>query len=203
MYYRLPMDHKSKNEAWCIFADKRLASKERTVYMADDIELFISNKAGFGSQEKYIVTRGSTLFLRIVGYGPTYDLMTATASEDDLPFLVCQDRLRLIKAALRFGAEMDTAPKSRKDRRDRDYAYICQMTIRPSSLGDESDEVVLKRTLGRFFEIFDATGSADSTRSDEVREIYEVFAPDDSGGDAYLGDGIWLSSDGSWHDRGR
>jgi hypothetical protein len=64
------MDDKSKNEAWCIFADKRLASTERTVYMADDIELFRSNKAGFGSQEKYIVTRGSTLFLRIVGYGP-------------------------------------------------------------------------------------------------------------------------------------
>lgn len=168
-----------------------------------DIQIFTSNKAGFGSQKSFIVTRGSTLFLRIVGDYPTYELMTATASEDDLSFLVCQDRLRVIKAALRFGAEMDTAPTSSKDRRKRDYASICRMNIRPSSPGDESNEVVLRRTLGRFFEIFDATGPADSTRSDEMREIYEVFAPDDSGGDVYLGDGIWLSSDGSWHDRGR
>ncbi len=83
------MDHKSKNEAWCIFADKRLASKERTVYMADDVELIESNKAGFGSQKRFIVTRESSLFLRIVGCDPTYDLMTATAGEDDLSFLVC------------------------------------------------------------------------------------------------------------------
>jgi hypothetical protein len=170
--------------------------------MADDIQIIPSNKAGFGSQQSFIVTRGSTLFLRIVGNFPTYELMTATASEDDFSFLVCQDRLRLIKAALRFGAEMDTAPTSSKDRRDRDYAYICRMNIRPSSTSEERDEV-LRRTLGRFFEIFDATGSADSTRSDEMREIYEVFAPDDSGGDVYLGDGLWLSSDGSLHDRGR
>jgi hypothetical protein len=177
--------------------------QKRTAYVAYNFELFESNKAGFGSQKHCIVTRGSTLFLRIVGNYPTFDVMTATASEDNLPYFVCRDRRRLNQSAYRFGEEMDTAPTFAKDSSGRDYVEICKMILRPSSPGEESDEAVLMRALGRFFEIFDATEPAASTRSDEMKDIYEACAPDDSGRDAYLGDGIWLSSDGSSHDRGR
>lgn len=41
----------------------------------------------------------------------------------------------------------------------------------------------------------------DSARSD-MRDIYEAIANED-GEDAYLGDGIWVRSDGSLDDRGR
>lgn len=43
---------------------------------------------------------------------------------------------------------------------------------------------------------------AESAARDEMREIYEAISLDD-GEDAYLGDGIWISSDGSLDDRGR
>lgn len=36
----------------------------------------------------------------------------------------------------------------------------------------------------------------------ELREIYDAISVED-GMDAYLGDGVWISSDGSWSDRGR
>lgn len=44
--------------------------------------------------------------------------------------------------------------------------------------------------------------SAKSAAEDEMKEIYEAISLGD-GEDAYLGDGIWISNDGSWDDRGR
>lgn len=36
----------------------------------------------------------------------------------------------------------------------------------------------------------------------ELKEIYDEISSGD-GMDAYFGDGIWISADGSWSDRGR
>lgn len=44
--------------------------------------------------------------------------------------------------------------------------------------------------------------STEAAARDEMREIYEAISLGD-GEDAYLGDGIWISSDGSLDDRGR
>ena len=36
-----------------------------------------------------------------------------------------------------------------------------------------------------------------------MRELYDVLSTGNEGGEIYLSDGIWLSNDGSVHDRGR
>ena len=39
--------------------------------------------------------------------------------------------------------------------------------------------------------------------TDDMRELYDALAIDGNESDVYLSDGVWLSKDGSMHDRGR
>ncbi len=173
--------------------------------MGREFDLYISNKAGIPTKEGYIVTRGRTLYLRITGMQPSYRLETATASEDNREFLVCEDRVRLTSAAYKFGLEMGTQPSYEKDRFGREFVIITPINFRPGSTPaeDEADRAVFDKVLNRFFEIYAASDPSKPEHLNEMREIYEVLAVDESGGDVYLSDGVWLSSDGSVHDRGR
>src|SRR6266478_3326900 len=147
-----------------------------------------SNKIGIKTKESYIVTRGETIFLRIIGEDPHYQMWTATASEDNDNFLVCEDKVRLISAALRLGAELDTQPNRSKDRSKREYIYICDINIKPGGTS-KNDEDALDRVMARFFEIYDAFDPSPPEQRNEMQEIYQCFATDDSGDDVYLGDG--------------
>ena len=62
---------------------------------------------------------------------------------------------------------------------------------------------MLDRVIGRFFEIYDACDPSQPEQRNEMREIYQCFATDDSGDDVYLSDGVWLRNNGSTHDSGR
>jgi len=173
-------------------------------------EIHKSIKAGFKTKESYLVTRGRTSFLRIIGEHligehSSYRMMTATADEDCGDFLVCKDKVRLTSAALQFGTELDTQPSFSKDTSGREFVHICTINIRlggtPKEDEDDLDE--LYRALSRFFEIYDASDPSKPEQLNELREIYQALAQDDSSGDVYLSDGVWLSSDGLLHDRGR
>jgi len=161
-----------------------------------------SNKVGIKTKESHIVTRGNTSFLRIVGEYPHYQMWTATASEDDDNFLVCEEKGRLISAALQLGTELDTRPCYSKDRSGRVYIDICPNNIRPGSTS-KVDDVPLDRALSRFFEIYDAFGPSTPEQRNQMQEIYQCFATDDSGDDVYLGDDVWLRNNGSTHESGR
>ena len=170
--------------------------------MTTDIQLHTSNKAGLFSKESYIITRGRTSFLRVLGADPQWELMTATASEDHGQFAVCQDRLRLIEAAFRAGLEFDSGPRGKTDRAGREYVSIGVFNRLP----DQSQEdlaTALEGFAHRFFEIYDDCGDMNSSGPNEMRELYEAISPDGAGDEVYLSDGVWLSSDGSMHDRGR
>lgn len=67
---------------------------------------------------------------------------------------------------------------------------------------EEDFQSVNDTLFQRFFEIFDSYRSLGSREGGEMRELYGVLAVDDEGGDVYLSDGVWLTSDGSLHDRG-
>jgi hypothetical protein len=175
------------------------------VCVARQFELYPSRKAGINTREGYIVTQGRTVYLRITGALPSYRLETATASEDNGEFLVCDDRVRLTSAAYRFGLEMGVRPSYEKDRFDREYVVITPINYRPGNTPaeDAADRAVLDKWLNRFFEIYATTDPSKTEQLNEMKEVYDVLAVDQSGGDVYLSDGIWLSSDGSVHDRGR
>jgi len=127
-------------------------------------------------------------------------MMTASASEDRSQFTVCADKNRLMSAARQFSVEMNQAPTPKRDISGRDYIYIGEI-IFGENLGEFNK--ALADALNRFFEIFDGADKSGSEQSNDMREIYECLAIDDSGEDVYLGDGVWLSSAGTPHDRGR
>lgn len=170
--------------------------------MSDAFQIIESNKAGLESNESYVITRGATSFLRVLGSEPQWTLMTATASEDHDRIRVCADRRRLVASAFRLGVEIETDPVGKKDRAGREFVRICVINREPGQSQEdfESENAALFR---RFFEIFDEYEDPDSGSGDEMRELYGAVATDDQDGDVYLSDGVWLSSDGSLHDRGR
>ena len=170
--------------------------------MGKEHQIHPSNKTGIKTKESYIVTRKTTSFLRIIGEKPHYKMWTATASEDSGEFHVCRDQVRLASAALKFGAELGTQPSRSKDRSGREFIYVCEINIKPGGTSKD-DEDVLDRVIGRFFEIYDACDPSQPEQRNEMREIYQCFATDDSGDDVYLSDGVWLRNNGSTHDSGR
>ncbi|WP_398494325.1 hypothetical protein [Variovorax sp.] len=161
-----------------------------------------SSKAGLPSPDSYVVTRKNMSFLRLLGQQPAWELMTATASEDNGPIRVCPERRRLIEAALRTSIELGgTQPKVEVDWLGREYAKICVVRQDPG----ESDELVksqLNTVIARFFDLYDSHVAPDARGKDEMQDLYEALATDD-GADVYLSDGVWLSSDGSMRDDGR
>lgn len=165
-------------------------------------EILQSNKAGLNSRESYIVVRNRVSFLRILGANPQWELMTATASEDDGRIKVCGDRPRLVQAAWRLGVEIETRPEVKSDWKNREYVSICGINTK-NSTDIEADRKKIDAIISRFFELYDEYQSADMRSADEMRELYDALAVDDTGGDVYLSDGVWLSNDGAMHDRGR
>ena len=170
--------------------------------MTDKFAILPSNKSGLDSKESYVVARNRTSFLRVLGDEPKWELMTATASEDHGRIAVCADQRRVVESALRLGAELDTQPRVEKDRVGREYVKICVIT-RDSGQDDKDFDEEKLRLFRRFFEIYDGYKDPVSRGGHEMRDLYDAIATHEEGGDVYLSDGVWLSSDGSCHDRGR
>ncbi|MEL7737496.1 hypothetical protein AAG614_03870 [Citromicrobium bathyomarinum] len=161
-----------------------------------------SNKSGLVSEESYIVGRGNELFLRILGGQQERHVMTATASEDDGGIKVFGDRARLVEAAFKIGHKWETVPIAKRDRLDREYVSICTLTQSEGESDEEYDED-LDKFLTEFFSILDVGRGPEDRARDEMIDIYQAIAGDDTGGAVYLSDGLWLGSDGSIEDRGR
>lgn len=170
--------------------------------MTNSFQIIKSSKVGLDSEESYVVIREQTSFLRVLGGEPAWKLMTATASEDHGRILVCSDQRRLIESALRLCVELKTEPKVESDWQGREYVTVCTIT-RNSGQRDEVFENEYSTLFSRFFEIYDEYKKLNSRAGEEMRELYDSLSSDNEGGEIYLSDGMWLSNDGSLHDRGR
>ena len=170
--------------------------------MSRYFDVFTSHKNGLNSPEKYVVAREGIEYLRLLASEPHWSLITATASEDDGRIKVCNDTIRLLESALRLGVEIGTSPTIDKDWKRREYINGCMVHQWPGEEREVANQRLLK-LRDRFFEIYDAHLPLKSRSAYEMRELYASLATDDSGNDLYLCDGLWLSVDGSLHDRGR
>lgn len=159
-----------------------------------------SNKAGLASEESLLVVRDRTSYLRILGQEPRWELMTATASEDDECVKVCSDRRQLIESAIRLCQALGLTAQETKDRVGRDYVKICRIV---RERDDEDLREVLVRTIESFFDLFDGAGEPVTGRAVDMIDLYEAISTGGDGEDVYLSDGVWLSSAGSLHERGR
>ncbi len=169
--------------------------------MVQAIRIEKSNKRGFGGQESYIVTRGKTSYLRIVGNDPRYSLMTTTASEDDKSYYVCSNRIKLVSSALQLGARLNIPPSHEADSWGRKFIRICAIEFIPGK--EQEDLAELREILEQFFQIYDTCDPGSDDAMSDMREIYSSLSHDGSSDDVYLSDGVWLSADGKLHDRGR
>lgn len=169
--------------------------------MLEHFEIIGSNKVGLDAEESYVVVRNGISFLRILGGDPQWTVMTATASEDHGRIQVCTDRLRLVESACRLAVESDCSPGVGKDHAGREYVKIGTLTREPGESDGELKNP-LEALCRSFFEIYDGYKRSDSPGGGEMRQLYEALT-DEGGGDIYLSDGVWLSRDGSLHDRGR
>jgi hypothetical protein len=131
--------------------------------------------------------------LRILGREPSWTLMTATASEDEGCVRVCGDRRRLIEAAIRLCQQLGLSAHETRDRIGRDYVNICRIV---RTRADEDDLGEHSQTVERFFDLFDHLGDLSCGPADDMVDLYEAISSDGNGEDAYLSDGLWLSSDG-------
>ncbi|QDL91974.1 hypothetical protein FDP22_09415 [Paroceanicella profunda] len=153
-----------------------------------------SGKGGLSSPEHFIVTRDGNVFLRLLGEEPDYEIMTATASEDGGGLVRVADQVRLVEAALRTGKQVfGVRSFVEEDHKGREYAKICRLEY----LSDAY------RVAERFFEIYDGIGQGAGRPRSDLAAVYAELAVDDTGGDVYLSDGVWLGRDGAVTDRGR
>lgn len=176
--------------------------------MANSFKILKSNKAGLNSQDGYIIVRGKTSFLRILGAYPVWEIMTATASEDNGSILVCSEQLRLVQSALLFGkwinehAKTNVKPSVETDWLGREYVNVCSVEYKPDNTEQEFFDWLTK-LIEHFFQIYDSYIDIKTRPQDEMIRLYNDLSVDDFGGEVYLSDGVWLSNDGSLHDQGR
>lgn len=161
--------------------------------MTIEFDIRRSYKQHLNAPEKLMVCRESTIFLRILGEEPNYEIMTATADEDSTAFTRVGNQPYLIETALRVAAEIGIKTCVRKDHAGREYAKICSFEYISDAF----------RISDKFFTMYDQFQEFEKRPQNEMQKVYESLAADDSGQDVYLSDGVWLSSDGSVHDRGR
>jgi hypothetical protein len=165
-----------------------------------NFQIIKSNKSGLNSAESYVVGRNGISYLRVLGDEPRWEIMTATASEDDGSTEVCDDRPRLIEAAIRLCQHWGLKNfQTKKDTFDRDYIKLC-IIVRDGESEPLDDLIKLAE---EFFILFDGLADDGSQGPDEMVGMYEAISSGSEGEDVYLSDGVWLSSDGSLHDRGR
>lgn len=165
----------------------------------NSFEIIKSTKAGLLSEGSWLVVRGSTSYLRVLGQEPSWTLVTATANEDNGLIRVCRERRRLIETAIRLCSAMGLGPHEAKDRFGRDYVNICRIV----RVANDDVQGELEQVVHKFFDLFDERDARAAGPGQEMVELYEVMSSGDDGSDVYLSDGLWLSSDGSLHDRAR
>ena len=170
----------------------------------DTFEFRLSDKQGLGVG--LVVIRDNISYFRILSNWDesNVDIMTATASEDRDRIIVCPDRPMLVQSTIEFAKELGVTPYPKSDRFGRDYIQFAPLNTKKFKNVEELT-IALRSFFEKFFDIFDSNIAAEnfSEANDELIDIYNAIAPDSSGGDVYLSDGVWLSSDGSFHDRGR
>ena len=122
-----------------------------------NFELIETDKLGGGWKQGVAVVRNSEVYLRIVGNGTDYRVMTATAGEDVGGYRISPDNDRLIQAAIQLAGIYKCIPEEAKDGKGRVYIKL----FTASQSRGESNEAFTKDVeviVSNFFMIYDGLG---------------------------------------------
>jgi len=137
------------------------------------------------TQEEYRICSAPYVFYRVIVDRNGVRLMTATASEDTKEYRAFGNQELLISVTKQVFTDFDMQIGNKEDHAGR--AYV-QTAVFP-----ERAHLIHIATLA-----LDRIGFADISvlALREMKAIYEELAIDESGDDAYFGDGMWTTSDG-------
>ena len=92
----------------------------------DNFDIRRSTKTHIDAPEHYIAVHDGVVYLRIIGQEGAYDIMTATAGEDDGAFTAFGDQHSLNEAAMEVAKQIRTTSEQKEDHHTRPYVKICE-----------------------------------------------------------------------------
>ena len=119
-----------------------------------DFEVIETDKLGAEWKQGLAVVRRKQVYLRLVGDGTNYRVMTATAGEEFGGYAACQDKGRLWKAALQLAKSHGTDGDLCEDQKGRKYVRIFEFS-QDDGASDERFSEALMKLFGEFFKIYD------------------------------------------------
>lgn len=120
-----------------------------------DFEVIETDKLGAEWKQGLAVARRKLVYLRLVGDGTNYRVMTATAGEEFGGYAVCQDKGRLWQAALQLAKSHGTDGDLCEDQKGRKYVRIFELS-QDDGASDEQFSEALVALFEEFFGIYDA-----------------------------------------------
>jgi len=125
-----------------------------------DFELVATQKLGSLWQQQFLVARNRIIYLRIVGDGTEYRVMTATADENFGGYRICQEKGRLWIAAALLARSHNCAEEISKDKQGRQYIRLFMVVQdKGTSDSDFTDEV--HDLMRRFFIIYESLATSE------------------------------------------
>lgn len=119
-----------------------------------DFEVIETDKLGAEWKQGLAVVRRKQVYLRLVGDGTNYRVMTATSGEEFGGYAACQDKGRLWKAALQLAKSHGTDGDLCEDQKGRKYVRIFELS-QDDGASDERFSEALMKLFGEFFKIYD------------------------------------------------
>lgn len=106
-------------------------------------------------EQELVVSRAGEAFLRLVGEGSDYRVMTATAGENDLGLEACKHPEILLQAAHDLAVrKVDGFDGIERDRKGRNYVQLFLFS-QDVGVSDEDFTNELRELLEEFFAIYD------------------------------------------------
>lgn len=120
-----------------------------------DFDIIETKKLGGNWEQGLAVVRRDEVFLRLVGDGKDYRVMTATAGEDIYRYNSCRDQERLCRAAMAFSEKNGCEAEIEKDGKGRTYIQLFTLSQNDGTTDqDFTDEVT--KLVRDFFSTYDS-----------------------------------------------
>ena len=119
-----------------------------------DFDLIETQKLGSGWHQQFVVARKKIVYLRIVGDGTEYRMMTATASEGVGGLRICQDSERLWRASAQLAILHKCSGEISSDTQGRPYIRIFRIA-QDNGVSDVNFTKEVHELIREFFAIYD------------------------------------------------
>jgi hypothetical protein len=119
-----------------------------------DFDIIETKKLGGNWQQEFAVVRKKFVYLRVVGDGAVYRVMTATVGDDMRGWRLCQDKQRLWEAASQLAKTHNLSGNFSNDTMARQYVQLFNI-IQEHGETDEKFTEFFWDQMREFFSIYD------------------------------------------------